>query len=255
MSDIIEKQQDGVREISRPFEETEKAQEPQKVVEKIVYVEKKGGFFTNLRKKITYFVIIPLIFFCFLLFYISLTQTDPFWGVIVKFLNQGPTYEKVETNLNFEDVKNNVETQIGGFGENVITLNNTEMTVLARKFLQDSPNLTVSANDGVLRIYKELTSQPNREQLLARVDIKTDSENNPYISYIGFNRIGLPENISKELFNFLLPLFKFSLKTESPKEMLTFILTGNQNNIIDEITFEEGYANITLNVTLNIFAQ
>jgi hypothetical protein len=257
MNNITEKKDGEIREISKPFNTSgNNHEDPIRVVEKVVYVEKNKGFLSNIKRKIFFFGCLPLIFFIFLLCYISLTQTEPFWNIIVKTLNKGEQYQIVNTELTYEDVEYNLVNQLKGFGDNKLTLNNTEMTVLARNFFKDAHNITLNSKKDKLIIFWELTQQSDSSKnLLARIDIKIDEQNEPYISYVGFNRIGLPENISQKVFTILFPLLKVSLEADSPKDLLNYLLTGNTNDIITDIEFFDGRAEITININLDLFLK
>lgn len=242
--DITEVKDGEVREISKP-------REP-KIVEKVVYIDRRDRKLLRIKRMITMVGCMPLFFCCFIFFYIVVSRTDPYWSEIVGFLNSGVKLQEVNTDVSFEDAQYSFESQIDEIGPNRVVLNNSELTALAKHNLVDLPNLTMISENGALKLLWQL-DKSGKTPLYARIDFRINEKNELYISYIGFNNFGLPKNLSEQVSGALFPLLQFSYGGKTPNELLSFILTGNESNEISNIVIQDNNLSFDILISLSIF--
>lgn len=253
LSENVSESKDGeMRELSKPLEQEPKQPD---VIEKVIYIDRRRGRrLARLRRILTLFGCLPIFFCCFGVIFIFATKTDPFWSWTVGFLNNDVEIDAVNEDISYEIAQSSFEDQINSIGENQIVLNNSELTALANHNLSELPGLIVNSENDVLKLFWEVESTGS-EPLYGRIDIRIDENEEPYISYVGLNNIGLPSSFTESVVNSLLPVLQFRYGGRNPQELLSFLLTGNEKNELSNIAFSENEVSFEITINLTVFEE
>lgn len=255
--DVTETHKGEMREISKPLGKERVEREEADVIEQVIYVDRRRRVsrLAQIKRSIRMFGCLPLLFLCGIFLYVLITRTDPYWGSIVSFLNQGEELTSTESELTYEQAQGEFEDQIQDLGENQVKLTNQQMTVLAREHLSELPEVTIEADADVIHLYWNVEDSSDQGPLLGRIDMRLDEENEPFISYVGLNRFGIPSSLSKQLSEALLPVLQFTYGSSTPSQLLSVVFTGNENNEIYDIEFKDDEVQFTIQISLSIFEE
>jgi hypothetical protein len=241
------------RERKKKAKKKRKEEYDEPVKEKVVYVERdrrrRGGL--GCRSIILILVLLTLAICCGTI-YIFVSKPTGVWDSVVNFLNADlvlPEYD----NTTYESAATEIEQQVQSVGANEVVITEDQLTALARGNLEQLNEILVDVQEGKLRLIWPVDKTLPENPLYALIDIDLDDLNNPKISKLGTERLGLPQFLNDAISNAALSALNFGNNEEDPNALIKTIVFENEEVQIESIDFEKDEIVIQLNVAVDLF--
>jgi|GEM_PF-3013503 len=227
------------------------------IIEKVIYKSRGGGIslnpFTWFRKikNLACTGCVLIIIFIVCLFITIVFRPPVTWNLLKQFLNGEYTPPSVEQ-YTPEQAMDYINSSVGNFGNNVLSLNESQVSALVRQKIGGGDDLRVDFEPDTFRLIGNLDYDTDTPLWLI-IELSENSENKLEVKKLGFGRLDLPQFLKDFVGDLLLKgvnLAQGKFSDQSTGDLLSFLIkTDLSVDVhIDDVQFKKD--GLVINYTL-----
>jgi hypothetical protein len=194
-----------------------------------------------------FIIVLVIIIFTFLV----VNRTPFFWSPFVDFMNAGVEVPEID-NLTADEAKENINVQIKTVGENLVHIDESELTALVKARIPDLPNPVVDIEPEYFRIYFELDKTIEDKPLYGMIEVKHDGTK-VYFSQFGTGRVAFPEFLNEAVTTFILARVSNVQNVDKNYAILYNFLAPDSSVTLSKLDLDKDELEITISVAADLF--